>query len=184
MTSTHLNSYNISLKETYNISEEDFIQINKRSKVEKYDIFDNAKFLFIDFNGEYLSGIEDDDIITDKKYKNLYSLTTRKESVRKFPISEDEINDDDFWAIFLTATEKTQKPFLKRALSNRFYFERLNKKQDFKYALSNIIESLITKKVDKGDLIQFLLEIKHSMEKLRLIWFLMIIRKISNWHSK
>ncbi|WP_215192709.1 restriction endonuclease subunit S [Exiguobacterium sp. s7] len=38
VTSTHLNNYYISLDETYNISEEDYIQINKRSKVEKYDI--------------------------------------------------------------------------------------------------------------------------------------------------
>ncbi len=38
VTSTHLNLYDISLKETYNISEEDFIQTNKRSKVDKYDI--------------------------------------------------------------------------------------------------------------------------------------------------
>ena len=38
VTSTHLNMYDISLKETYNISEEDFIQTNKRSKVDKYDI--------------------------------------------------------------------------------------------------------------------------------------------------
>lgn len=38
VTSTHLNTYDISLKETYNISEDDFIQINKRSKVDKFDI--------------------------------------------------------------------------------------------------------------------------------------------------
>jgi type I restriction enzyme S subunit len=38
VTSTHLNLYDISLKETYNISETDFIEINKRSKVEKFDI--------------------------------------------------------------------------------------------------------------------------------------------------
>ena len=38
VTSTHLNPYDISLKETYNISEEDFIQTNKRSKVDKFDI--------------------------------------------------------------------------------------------------------------------------------------------------
>ncbi|QTC41316.1 restriction endonuclease subunit S [Bacillus sp. V3] len=38
VTSTHLNNYDISFDETYNISEEDFIQINKRSKVEKNDI--------------------------------------------------------------------------------------------------------------------------------------------------
>ncbi len=38
VTSTHLNLYDISLKETYNISEADYIQTNKRSKVEKCDI--------------------------------------------------------------------------------------------------------------------------------------------------
>ncbi len=38
VTSTHLNLYDISLEKTYNISLEDFIQTNKRSKVDKYDI--------------------------------------------------------------------------------------------------------------------------------------------------
>jgi type I restriction enzyme S subunit len=38
VTSTHLNPYSINLDETYNISEDDFHQTNKRSKVEKFDI--------------------------------------------------------------------------------------------------------------------------------------------------
>ncbi|MFZ2284630.1 MAG: restriction endonuclease subunit S [Lutibacter sp.] len=38
VTSTHLNLYDISISETYNISSEDFLQTNKRSKVDKYDI--------------------------------------------------------------------------------------------------------------------------------------------------
>ena len=38
VTSTHLNYYDLSLDKTYNISEEDFNKINKRSKVDKYDI--------------------------------------------------------------------------------------------------------------------------------------------------
>jgi type I restriction enzyme S subunit len=38
VTSTHLNSYDISFNDTYNISKDDFIQTNKRSKVEKHDI--------------------------------------------------------------------------------------------------------------------------------------------------
>lgn len=38
VTSTHLNLYDISLNETYNISSQDFIQANKRSKVDKHDI--------------------------------------------------------------------------------------------------------------------------------------------------
>jgi type I restriction enzyme S subunit len=38
VTSTHLNLYDISLNDTYNISEYDYIKQNKRSKVDKYDI--------------------------------------------------------------------------------------------------------------------------------------------------
>lgn len=38
VTSTHLNLYDISLSETYNISSEEFAQANKRSKVGKHDI--------------------------------------------------------------------------------------------------------------------------------------------------
>lgn len=38
VTSTHLNHYDILLEETYNICEDDFIQTNKRSKVDKFDI--------------------------------------------------------------------------------------------------------------------------------------------------
>jgi type I restriction enzyme S subunit len=37
VTSTHLNLYDISLNDTYNISEYDYIK-HKRSKVDKYDI--------------------------------------------------------------------------------------------------------------------------------------------------
>jgi type I restriction enzyme, S subunit len=38
ITSTHLKSYELSLGQTYNISSADFDQVNKRSKVDKYDI--------------------------------------------------------------------------------------------------------------------------------------------------
>ncbi len=38
VTSTHLRPYDLKLNETYNISQEDFVQVNKRSKVDTYDI--------------------------------------------------------------------------------------------------------------------------------------------------
>lgn len=38
VTSTHLRDFDISIEETYNISEEDYNQINKRSKVDQFDI--------------------------------------------------------------------------------------------------------------------------------------------------
>lgn len=38
VTSTHLKSFDIAFQDTYNISKEDYTQINKRSKVEQFDI--------------------------------------------------------------------------------------------------------------------------------------------------
>jgi type I restriction enzyme, S subunit len=38
ITSTHLNTYSLSLSDAYNINDEDFHQVNKRSKVDQHDI--------------------------------------------------------------------------------------------------------------------------------------------------
>src|SRR6267378_1054407 len=46
----------------------------------------HAKFFLIDFNGEYIDQ-EEDDIIVEKKYKNLFHLSTRGEGDDKFPIA-------------------------------------------------------------------------------------------------
>lgn len=143
----------------------------------------NAKFLIIDFNGEYLNGDKNDNIITAFENKNLYKLTTRKQSPKQYPISEDEINDLDFWSIFLTATEKTQKPFLKRALSNDFYFSRFNTESDFKYAITAMLESLITNKVDKGDIIQFLHDVSNSVSVISLELLIQEYQNNLHWHS-
>ncbi len=122
---------------------------------------ENALFYLFDFNGEYLipNANEDDNVIVDSEYKNIYNLSTRQHTVNKFPISEREINDVNFWAIYLSATEKTQTPFLRRALSNDFYFSKFDRKKDFKFAITNILENLIIKNVDKSDILQFLREI-------------------------
>jgi DNA helicase HerA-like ATPase len=144
----------------------------------------NAKFILIDFNGEYISETTKDNIITDAKYKGRYNLTTRKKAGNKYPITEAEISDDDFWAIFLTATEKTQKPFLKRALTNKFYFDRLNRKVDVRSAINNILDSLMTKKVDKGDIMQFLHELKLAFgEKIIIQDCIDNMQTYLQWHS-
>ncbi|PZX10369.1 hypothetical protein LX69_03384 [Breznakibacter xylanolyticus] len=143
----------------------------------------NAKFVIIDFNGEYLNGDENDNIITTFENKNLYKLSTRKQTHKKYPISEEEINDIDFWSIFLTATEKTQKPFIKRALSNDFYFSRFNNESDFRYALSSMLESLITNKVDKGDIIQFIYDVSNSVSAICLEPLIQEYQQSLHWHS-
>lgn len=145
----------------------------------------NARFVLIDFNGEYISEKDDDTIITNTKYKNIYNLSTRKGDGQKYPITEKEINDDDFWAIFLTATEKTQKPFLRRALANKFFFDRFDTKKNFRYVIHNIIESLITKGMEKGDIIQFLNELKVALgDKIKIQESIDGFQNDLQWHSQ
>src|SRR5690606_32284720 len=108
----------------------------------------NAKFVLIDFNGEYLKKEGQDNIIVESDFKKTFNLSTRTDEGDKFPISESEIKDDDFWSIFLTATDKTQKPFLKRALANTFYASRLDTVENFKWCVGSVLKDLITKHAD------------------------------------
>ena len=71
-----------------------------------------SKFILFDFNGEY-----GEDSIIDKQNKQNYKLSTRTYNGDKFPIDMKQLYDPDFWSILLEATEKTQKPFLRRVLS-------------------------------------------------------------------
>lgn len=83
-----------------------------REVVEKYktnkNFNQNAKFVIIDFNGEYSK-------VFDKA--NIYKLSTRtRRNKNKYPISYEDIFDGEFWSIILEATDKTQKPFIDRCI--------------------------------------------------------------------
>lgn len=75
--------------------------------------FENTHFLLYDFNGEYIS----DECITTNKH--VYNLSTRKHDADKIPMDEEGLINIEVLSIIAQATEKTQKPFLKRML--RFY---------------------------------------------------------------
>src|SRR5581483_9767476 len=75
--------------------------------------FDNTRILLLDFNGEYIAS----QCITPSK--KVYRLSTRQHGADKLPIKEDALLDIEVISILADATEKTQKPFLSRAL--RFY---------------------------------------------------------------
>jgi hypothetical protein len=72
---------------------------------------EKCKFLLFDFNGEYVHG----DCITGQK--KVFNLSTRGAGGDKLPMSQDSLLDVELLAILADATEKTQKPFLKRAIS-------------------------------------------------------------------
>ena len=79
------------------------------------DFKNNCRFFIFDFNGEYSN--PSNPCITNDKI--VYNLTTKDDSKDKVPMTFDELMDVETLSILLEATEKTQKPFLKRAL--RYY---------------------------------------------------------------
>ncbi|MUP45854.1 ATP-binding protein [Gramella sp. BOM4] len=103
----------------------------------------NAKFLLIDFNGEYSKGTA---IFTNKK---VFRLNTRLEldkinKQNKLPLGKETLFNVEFLSILADATEKTQKPFLKRTIN---LFTKVDKKSNsleyFRGILKNQVESLL-----------------------------------------
>jgi hypothetical protein len=72
----------------------------------------------LDFNGEYTAP----QCISPSK--KVYSLSTRGEGADKLPMEEDALLNIEIISILADATEKTQKPFLSRAV--RFYKKVMN----------------------------------------------------------
>ncbi|MDP8226564.1 MAG: ATP-binding protein [Candidatus Celaenobacter polaris] len=115
-----------------------------RALSEKSSFENNSRILIFDFNGEYTNT----NCITSKK--KVYHLSTQKYSLMssrdKIPLSFDELMDIETLSIFLEATDKTQKPFLKRTLS---YYNRVKNKtpnngekseNDFYHHFKNILK--------------------------------------------
>jgi hypothetical protein len=103
----------------------------------------NAKFLFIDFNGEYSIG---DALCQEKK---VYNLSTSKklseiEKKDKLPINSKIIINEELLSILASATDKTQKPFIKRVVK---LYKKINGKEDpleyFQNSLRRIIKDVL-----------------------------------------
>jgi hypothetical protein len=91
-----------------------------------------CQFLVFDFNGEYTKP----DCITGNK--QTYSLRTLDDAGDKLPITFDELFDVETFSVLVEATDKTQKPFLRRAL--RFY-KRAKEKDNFSAYLRAIVQN-------------------------------------------
>ncbi|MNK17473.1 AAA-like domain protein [compost metagenome] len=106
----------------------------------------NTKFLLIDFNGEY-SG--ENSIIGNKK---VFKLSTRKETSKikneeKIPLNESAIIDLEIVSILAEATEKTQKPFIKRAIElHKNVFHKKDSKNYFIVILKNKFKAILHSK--------------------------------------
>jgi uncharacterized protein len=133
-----------------------------------------ASFLLIDFNGEYVD--DEDNVITERQYKNIYKLSTRNHDGSKLPLPLETVNDADFWTVFLEATEKTQLPFLRRAVENNFLQARLQDEQLFKSYLTSLVHSATSandRNLEKGvvlNLLEHLIECLHGSAPLRTLF--------------
>lgn len=99
--------------------------------INKYSIYEsftrNSKFLVLDFNGEYGNVFSNaDKYILSTKHSYGYDIDPITGELLRYLIQFEEILNPDYWAIILEATEKTQKPFLKRTirLFQRIYERR------------------------------------------------------------
>lgn len=107
----------------------------------------NSKFLFFDFNGEYS---KDKAVVDGKK---VYNLSTRKEDGGdRIPLETKDLLDLNLLCIFANATEKTQRPFIKRSID---LYKNINgdetKFKNYLYALVKQILAMSDKV--KGDLL-------------------------------
>lgn len=123
---------------------------------------DRARFFLLDFNGEYVdTESATDDVIVEQQYKNVYRLSTRSEDGDRFPIRKDAIADSDFWTVFLEATEKTQTPFLRRAIENDYVATRIRDADELRNLVGQTLREAIIevdKTIERGVAVNFLKE--------------------------
>ena len=103
-----------------------FCQLNtKNSK----NFNEKCHFVLFDFNGEY----------TTNWFQNntkILNLSTQNNESDKIQIKTKDLLDIETFSILVEATEKTQKPFLKRTI---LYYEKVSKMEDKENYLKNIL---------------------------------------------
>jgi hypothetical protein len=117
----------------------------------------NTRFVLFDFNGEYT----EEACITPAK--RVYTLSTRRDDFDKLPMREDDLLELEVLAILADATEKTQKPFLRRALS---FYKRVHGSDDPEQYLKNILRNRVKDVLQMTDKIRVYLLLDYFREIL------------------
>jgi len=130
---------------------------------------ENAHFVLIDFNGEYVNKPANPDdptstqVIVEDKFKTTYCLSTGKTAGDLLPLSEEAVSDPAFWTVLLDATEKTQAPFLQRTLESTFWDNKLAEPDDLKSIIGDLVYNATKsndQSFDKHVVINFLSEVE------------------------
>lgn len=117
-----------------------YIETMRRRNHAAFD--ERVRILFFDFNGEYSR----ENCLTPDK--TVYNLSTRHEEGDKIPLSEAGFLDFETLAILSDATEKTQRPFLRRALGLQ---NRIGRGEDGLGHLQNTLRMQITQILQMAD---------------------------------
>lgn len=102
-----------------------------------------ARFVIIDFNGEYVDvadpqAAHSTAVITDAANKTTYQLSTRRSDGPRLPISHAALHEPTFWTVLLDATERTQAPFIRRALASTYWDSVLSDNTSLLRAVADI----------------------------------------------
>jgi DNA helicase HerA-like ATPase len=119
----------------------------------------NTHFALFDFNGEYAHK----NCITERK--KVYELSTRTNGGDRIPISEDDFLDLDVLSILADATEKTQKPFIRRTLA---FYRRVHSTDDPDQFIRNILLKRVRDALCMSDKVRAHLLIDYFEEILQL----------------
>lgn len=106
---------------------------------------EKCKFILFDFNGEYTG---QDCITTEKK---VYNLNTHHAAGDKLPLPKEVLLEHDMLSVLTDATDKTQKPFLKRVLD--FQAEVLGAANPLDF-MRNMLKKKIKHNLFSGDKIK------------------------------
>lgn len=107
---------------------------------------ENTRFVLFDFNGEYIG----DQCITNEKIVINLSTNTGASILphNKIPIPHDCLLDLEVLSILADATEKTQRPFINRALK---FFKKALAKADIEDYIKNILKDRARKTLMMSD---------------------------------
>jgi uncharacterized protein len=96
-----------------------------------------SKFIILDFNGEYTNPT------TISPEKVIINLATGGNFGDKLMINRNWL-DEEFWSIILQATEKTQKPFIKRSINYYNYLYKDNTEELITHIINTISNSFFS----------------------------------------
>ena len=110
--------------------------------------FGKSRFVFLDFNGEYVT----DTVLTlSKKCINLNTLIQNNDSKNKITIPYKMFWDKDLLSTIFGATEQTQQPFLSRIMNYYFKKEGNFNKEIFSY-IAQAFEEVFNGEADLNSL--------------------------------